>query len=1069
MLAVATPTLTYRGTFDAGAAAAAATAAAASVDGGVGVDLPLRLGVAPGADGCRSLQTVEQEAQLPALRGVVVPAAAGGDDTTLRFGAAGSPPPALFHIPTSYAYTVPPPSPAAAAPAPPPPSLPLQPFGVFIVDLVAVVHSSANSGAATQVEVRASGWLEAAPVAAALLAGAGDCDFVVPLALTTLRVRAADGAVAEMEAAALAGGAAATATLHLCAPRPPPLPVPPSLPRPVATDDATAAVIGMQLGAAQASDAPPRPPAAAAAARSDDEEEEEEFGAGGEGDVRRAWRLTLDLRSVRGVESGLLTHTPGAPGAPYLPVTARAEYRPLAAAAAAEVLAAAAADGGGGGGGGGGSAGAPAPWLLHPPLPHPPLVASMPPVQVNKFTERLLPHGSSAAGFALTPHNLRTLLTGYPLAVWLESAAAGLPGTPSGHGTVQLGTAVVDLSPLLPTRSSCASRAHPVRATLLFRCRLTGKMFASRAAYSRHARALPPPDVTGTAPPLQTRPPPPPPVLVHVLDVYQPAVAEVTPVPLNPAAAAAATPEGVQMRQVGAVRVVAYLEDFGTLGAGKVGSAPPPSLGRSLPPITAADIAAALRAASDRVLPPWLLAGSGSSGDDDGSVLLATRPPAPATHVPPPPPQTPPSAAGAPVAASSPLSPDDLRAALEPAVAAAVAREEAALATWRGDAEREWAAAKSAAEEAWRRDSEAAYAARQAALEGAWAAREAERQAVVAGAQESCARVEARLRKLLTAAESKEREVERAREDARASAEAKTAELNALARRLREDAEHAIALAKQREAAAAARVAEASGEAEAAKAAYAALRAEHEALALRAASGPDAALRDAIASLQAERAVADRALADAKAGAAEERRAKEEARAQVLRLAKEVARLRDEARAREEAETQRLRVAFLAAEERYVLEGDRAALREIRRQVSDLAAPLSPTEQRKGSPPPASPPPAAAVPLTSALASIFAAQHLLPPPAPLPLSSPPPPPPPVPVPLPEGGGTRADAPLPPDADGVAAEVVRLRAERRLLTTSAPRVYSASHPLVQDIDRRISQLTAAARATAAVPA
>lgn len=59
---------------------------------------------------------------------------------------------------------------------------------------------------------------------------------------------------------------------------------------------------------------------------------------------------------------------------------------------------------------------------------------------------------------------------------------------------------------------------------------------------------------------------------------------------------------------------------------------------------------------------------------------------------------------------------------------------------------------------------------------------------------------------------------------------------------------------------------------------------------------------------------------------------------QVLRLAKEVARLRAAERDRATAEAQRLRVAYLAQEERYVLEGDRAALRDIRRQVDSLRA-----------------------------------------------------------------------------------------------------------------------------------
>jgi hypothetical protein len=277
-----------------------------------------------------------------------------------------------------------------------------------------------------------------------------------------------------------------------------------------------------------------------------------------------------------------------------------------------------------------------------------------------------------------------------------------------------------------------------------------------------------------------------------------------------------------------------------------------------------------------------------------------------------------------------------LRTALAARIKALTDKEETALAAWRADADRLWAEKKRTAEEAWRKDAEAALSQRAATLERAWTDREVERQSALAAAQESCAKVEARLRRLVAQAEAKEKEAERVHDAAARAGEARQQELNAVAKRLKEDADHVQQLARQREAAAAARIAESQEELAQLRSRYSAVFSELEGAKLKLASGPDATLRDTLAAAAAENKHLADQLEAARRDAAEQQRQLEASRIQSIRLAREVARLRGEAKDRETREAERLRVAWLAREERYVLEGDRAALRELRRQVEQV-------------------------------------------------------------------------------------------------------------------------------------
>ncbi len=296
---------------------------------------------------------------------------------------------------------------------------------------------------------------------------------------------------------------------------------------------------------------------------------------------------------------------------------------------------------------------------------------------------------------------------------------------------------------------------------------------------------------------------------------------------------------------------------------------------------------------------------------------------------------TTPDAGGITDAAALLLHPS-IRARADALVSRLRATEEAALTAWRVEREAEWVRGKVKAEEEWSSAAAAAAAAASAAAEAGWAEREAARQAQLTEAQERVRDVEHRLRKLLGAAEARFADAERARAEAVAARDAAATDVSALQRRLRADAEAEASAARAREASLKARLEEALEDADAARARAAAAESESSSSRAAASAAPDAALRDALAGADAEvtalRAMVDKSAKDADA----QRASRDEARLQVLRLAAELSASRDALTAAQREAHERLRVAFLAREERFVLDGDRATLRDIRRAADGV-------------------------------------------------------------------------------------------------------------------------------------
>jgi hypothetical protein len=261
---------------------------------------------------------------------------------------------------------------------------------------------------------------------------------------------------------------------------------------------------------------------------------------------------------------------------------------------------------------------------------------------------------------------------------------------------------------------------------------------------------------------------------------------------------------------------------------------------------------------------------------------------------------------------------------------------EAAVSEWQRSREIEWLAAKAKAESDWRKDESEREEKKMIAMEGAWAEREAERQAILVEAQERVRDVESRVRKLLSGAELKMKEAERTKEDAMKLLENQKLDLAAMQRRVREDGEHAMSQARAREAAVERRVHDAEAESYRLRETVKMLEIEAIEAKRRESTSPETGLRDAMAIATAEVEQMRKEVEKKDVERKEMETMRDTALIQVLRLAKEVGRLRDQIEAQKLVEAEKLRVIYLVGEERLVLDGDRERLREIKREVDNV-------------------------------------------------------------------------------------------------------------------------------------
>lgn len=300
-------------------------------------------------------------------------------------------------------------------------------------------------------------------------------------------------------------------------------------------------------------------------------------------------------------------------------------------------------------------------------------------------------------------------------------------------------------------------------------------------------------------------------------------------------------------------------------------------------------------------------------------------PAAPATPSPALPPQAPPqapvpaqaAAANHNAAVAAAAAARELAAERE-RVAEAGRRQQAELQRWKEDQMRAFVTAL--------RSKEAAH---MATLEQAWAARERSREAQLLERQAEFGKLEARLRKRLGEVEGRERHVAAAEEKLAARSAQQTSDMRVLQRRLREEAEHQVAMERLKLEAVDKARAGLERELEAAQAKCRALEAEFDEFRAAARSSPEAALRSTIGRLELEKAELQRRVDAAAAATAAERSEREKTKLQLFRCAREVQRLQQCITALRSKEEQRVRMAYLAEEQRFVLDGDRHALKQI--------------------------------------------------------------------------------------------------------------------------------------------
>jgi len=289
-----------------------------------------------------------------------------------------------------------------------------------------------------------------------------------------------------------------------------------------------------------------------------------------------------------------------------------------------------------------------------------------------------------------------------------------------------------------------------------------------------------------------------------------------------------------------------------------------------------------------------------------------------------------------------------LRIPAEKMMARLKAEAEASVSEWQRNRESDWIAAKAKAEAEWRKEEAEREEKRMTAMEGAWAEREAERQAILVEAQERVREVESRVRKLLTGAEQKMKEAERAKEDAAKMLEGHKLDLAAMQRRVREDGEHVMSQARAREAAVERRVHDAEAEAVRLRETVKMLELQAVEAKKKEATSPETGLRDAMAIATVEVDRMRKEVEKKEAEMEEMKTMRDTALVQVIRLAKEVGRLRDQIEAQRVVEAEKLRIVYLVGEERLALDGDRERLREIKRDVEKVRKEVEKEVEKEG-------------------------------------------------------------------------------------------------------------------------
>jgi hypothetical protein len=287
-----------------------------------------------------------------------------------------------------------------------------------------------------------------------------------------------------------------------------------------------------------------------------------------------------------------------------------------------------------------------------------------------------------------------------------------------------------------------------------------------------------------------------------------------------------------------------------------------------------------------------------------------------------------------------------VQARIDAAVAEAVAQAQEDFARWRASEEVAFAASLRKREAEMRQK-----------LEEEQRQRDDERRAELASARSHIDSLERQLKKAILSAEKRGRDAVVARQDAERERDLARKDAEAEVRRVREGAESYVQVERRKAADALAQLEESREALEAEQERRMAVEARLTAAVERMQAGPGAELQREAAEARAAGEALRAQLETARAEAVRSQVSAQEGRAQVLRLAKEVQRLREREREAAARELQQLRVEFLAREQRFALDGDLRRLRSIRERVAALREVDDVGEEECKEPePPAEPP-----------------------------------------------------------------------------------------------------------------
>ena len=571
------------------------------------------------------------------------------------------------------------------------------------------------------------------------------------------------------------------------------------------------------------------------------------------------------------------------------------------------------------------------PWATFAP-PGAATMASAPPVAVAPRSLRALPaHGAQrsfefrAQGSALS----KALgLSPGPLLVELWAR------DPRGFADdVMLGAARVPWADVL--------RARPV-----FRCPVTATSLHTAAAYRAHATAL----VANSEPMSSAKPDaspstPAPPVRVRAVDVWVPVLG------------------GTSVTPRAAIRTVVFLEDFGVWPAGE-----------------AAGVAARAGAVRRRTAygyvhgsaALWASSGAGGPGgaavpgetsatarQDAAAALAAGLEPGEAAEL----------------AARSGRAPDlawapPLRATLEdqgelgmqrrPNGSMASAPEPSHAAAASAEAQRELLEWRAAAEEAWAAELRGREAERRAELQAEFEERDAARAREVSGLHRQYRALEQKLKAALLRAERAELDAHSKTDAAEARIVAAAADADAAISKSHAAAERKVIAERERAATSEAQVAKLEQLLQAERESKDILRREFNTFREQAKSFPAATMSKQLVDAQAQVQHLQSQLEAAQAQREEAQASCATLKSQLFRVARELQRSRARERVAAEEQVAKLRVAYLAQGERYVLDDDRKRLADLREQVAALRA--SGSSAAMPAPAPAAPAPQQSAP-----------------------------------------------------------------------------------------------------------